>query len=177
MFGRIERIGKVAAIIGLVGLLVLSLAILLDALSRTFFNAPIYGLSDLVEILAPVIVASCFPTAIANRQNITIRYLGRALSARLGQYVELFGQVATLVIFVGIVYQIGRYTLGLIEHAQHTWLLGIPIYPSWILATGLIAISVPTLAQHVTETVADIKSGKSLVTSEAELLDDIERES
>ena len=35
----------------------------LDAISRTFLSAPIFGLSDLVELTAPVIVAACFPMA------------------------------------------------------------------------------------------------------------------
>lgn len=177
MLTAFERVGKYAAIIGLLGLLILSAAILSDAIMRTLFNAPIYGLSDLMEILIPVIVASCFPTALANRQNITIRFLGRALPARMGQTVELFGQTAALIVFAGLAYEIARYTSGLIQHGQYTWLLKIPIWPSWVLATALIALSLPTLFGHLLETISNIKAGKSLATSEAELLDDIQRES
>ena len=100
---RIARsFGRLAAGIGLVCLLTLSLGILADAFMRSFFNAPIFGLSDLAELVTPVIVAACFPLALLNRQNITIRFLGRALPARPGQMVELFGQTVALIVLAGI---------------------------------------------------------------------------
>ena len=74
--------GEVVAAVGLLGLLILSLATFADVIMRGVFNSPIYGLSDLIEIVTPPVVASCFPVALAARQNITIRFLGRALPPR-----------------------------------------------------------------------------------------------
>ena len=56
---------EIAAAIGLLGLLILSVATFADVIMRGVFNNPIYGLSDLVEIVTPPVVASCFPVALA----------------------------------------------------------------------------------------------------------------
>lgn len=166
--------GRYAAVIGLICLLVMSVAILSDALTRTFFNAPIYGLSDLMEVIAPVIVASCFPVTLASMQNISIRFLGRSLPVRPGQLLELFGQTAALLVMAGIVWEVGRYTKGLIDHGQFTWLLGIPIWPSWIVSTALFMLCLPIQAIVVTRVFRNFTSGRPLASSEAEFLDHVE---
>ena len=108
---------EIAAAIGLLGLLILSVATFADVIMRGVFNNPIYGLSDLVEIVTPPVVASCFPVALAARQNITIRFLGRALDARGGQTIELFGQIVTLLVLIGIVWRVGGLALVVPDHA------------------------------------------------------------
>jgi TRAP-type C4-dicarboxylate transport system permease small subunit len=171
-----KHVGEVttrsAAFIGLACLLVLSFAILGDAISRSIASAPIFGLSDLVELTAPIIVASCFPIALMNRQNITIRFLGRALPARVGQGVEFFGQLVVMIVLIGIVYELGRYTGGLMKYSQHTWLLRIPIWPSWILATGLMAVCVPIQVVVLRETVCAIRDRVGFKAPEEELLEE-----
>ena len=162
--------GRAAAAIGLVCLLVLSAAVLSDAFMRSVFNAPIFGLSDLSEIVTPVIVASCFPLALHNLQNITIRFLGRALPLRAGLIVELIGQTVALVILAGIAWQLGRYTAGLIEYGQYTWLLRIPVWPSWLLATAIMAVCVPVQALVLARIVAALREGRPL-----DLGEDLER--
>ena len=163
----IEAAGKYAAVLGLACLLAVSAAILADALTRTAFNAPIHGLSDLLEVLTPVIVASCFPLTLAGMQNISIRFLGRSLRARPGQLVELFGQAAALLVMTGIVWEVGRYTWKLVEHGQFTWLLHIPIWPSWILATLLLALCLPIQARVVAGVYGDFRRGRPLASTEA----------
>lgn len=165
-FGRAVRhllsLGELAAGIGLVGLLLLGAATMADVFMRWIFNAPIYGMSDLVELATPVIVASCMPAAFAARQNITIRFLGRALGARPGQAVELFGQLVVLVLIALIVWQVGAYTAGVIRYDQLTWLLGVPVWPTWSLATALLAACVPIQVLVVAETVHNLLSGMGL---------------
>ena len=43
----------------------------------------------------------------------------------------------------GIVWEVGRYTRKLVEHEQYTWLLQIPVWPSWVLSTALLAFCLP----------------------------------
>ena len=162
---------EIAAAIGLLGLLVLSLATFADVIMRGVFNAPIYGLSDLVEIVTPPVVASCFPAALAARQNITIRFLGRGLPSRAGQGVELFGQVVTLLVFLGIVWRVGAYSWDMFENAQVTWLLDIPAWPSWFLTTFLLALCVPIQGLVVLETVTNLLRGTPLLPDHPELDD------
>lgn len=167
-------LSNAAAAIGVAALLVLSCGILADAASRSLLSAPIFGLSDFVELTAPVIVASCFPMALANRQHITIRFLGRALPARGGQTAELFGQMAALLVFAGLAWETGRYTAGLVEHNQFTWLLRIPVWPSWILATILITLCLPIQIGVLAEVIRALRAGQRLRSAEEELLHDAE---
>ncbi len=159
---RILDWAELAAGVGLVGLILLSVAILADSMMRTLFDAPIYGLSDLAEIVTPPIVASCIPAAIAARRNIAVRFLGSALPPRAGQFVELIGQTAALVVLVGIVWQVGIYTANIIGNGQYTWLLRIPLGPTWVLAEALLVACVPVQALVVAETWLHLRAGASL---------------
>ena len=166
MIGLIGTAGRYSAVLGLICLLSMSAAILSDALTRTIFNTPIYGLSDFLEVLTPVIVASCFPLTLANSQNISIRFLGRSVKPRTGQLVELFGQFAALLVMAGIVWEVGRYTRKLVEHEQYTWLLQIPVWPSWVLSTALLAFCLPVQALVVAGVFRDFRSGRPLAGSQ-----------
>lgn len=151
-----------AAALGLVGLLLLGIAIMADVVMRWIFNAPIYGMSDLAELVTPVIVASCLPAAFAARQNITIRFLGRALGARAGQAVELFGQLVVLALLAPMVWEVGKYTANMISYNQLTWLLGVPVWPTWVLTTGLLAACLPIQVLVVAETIQNLRAGRQL---------------
>jgi TRAP-type transport system small permease protein len=153
---------ELTAGLGLVGLLLMGVIIAIDVFMRWIFNAPLYGMSDLVELTTPVIVASCLPAAFAARQNITIRFLGRALGPRTGQSVELFGQVVVIVIVAVIVWQVGKHTAGMIEYDQLTWLLGVPVWPSWVLTTVLLAACLPIQALVVLETIQNLRMSRPL---------------
>ncbi|WP_157966320.1 TRAP transporter small permease [Oceanibium sediminis] len=158
-----------AAAIGLLGLLILSVATFADVIMRGVFNAPIYGLSDLVEIVTPPVVASCFPAALAARQNITIRFLGRGLPTRAGQAVEVFGQAVTLLVILGIVWRVGDYSWDIFDNQQVTWLLNIPAWPSWFLTSLLLAVCVPIQCLVLLETVANLRQGNPLLPDHPEL--------
>lgn len=160
--GRYLGRSEFAAGIGLAGLLLMATAIAADVVMRWVFNAPIYGMSDLVEITTPVVVASCLPAALAGRHNITIRFLGRALAPRAGQAIELFGQIAVLAILALIVWQVGDYTAGIIGYNQLTWLLGVPVWPSWVLTTLLLAACLPIQVLVVIETFLNLRRGERL---------------
>lgn len=165
---------EIAAAIGLLGLLILSVATFADVIMRGVFNSPIYGLSDLVEIVTPPVVASCFPVALAARQNITIRFLGRAMPARGGQTIELFGQIVTLLVLVGIVWRVGDYSWDIFANDQVTWLLHLSAWPSWFLTTLLLAACLPIQCLVVLETVVNLKQGNPLMSDHPELDTELE---
>lgn len=165
-FGRLIRkllgTAELLAAIGLVGLLVLGAVTMADVVMRWLFNSPIFGMSDLAELVVPAIVASCLPAAFAARQNITIRFLGRAIGARPGQTVELFGQMVVLLVLGAIVWQVWRYTAGIIRFGQTTWLLGVPLWPTWGLTTALVAACLPIQLLVVAETVHNLVLGRKV---------------
>lgn len=137
---------RVLALVGLLGLLVQSIVTVCDVLLRALFSLPIHGLSDLYELVVIFMVAACFPASLAGRHQITIRFLGKVVPWRVREMLELFGHALMLAVFVAMGWQLVLYTLSLFETGQTTWLLGIPMGPSWAVATVLILLGIPVQA-------------------------------
>ncbi|TMV13133.1 TRAP transporter small permease [Arenibacterium halophilum] len=171
---RLLKQSEGVAAVGLLGLLALSVATFADVIMRGVFNEPIYGLSDLVEIVTPPIVASCFPVALAARQNITIRFLGRALPPRGGQAIELFGQIIVLLVLIGITWRVGDYAYDIFRNDQVTWLLHLPAWPTWFLTTLLLALCVPMQCLILAENVQNLRLGNPLMSDHPEFDGDVE---
>jgi TRAP-type C4-dicarboxylate transport system permease small subunit len=143
---RIARWTRLIALVGFVGLLVQVAATMLDVLLRWLFNTPIYGLSDISQLVIVFMVAASFPASLAGQHNITIRFLGSALPPRRAAMVEAFGHVVMLGVFVLIAWQLTVFTSELFEQGRTTWMLGLPLGPSWILTTALVWLCVPIQA-------------------------------
>lgn len=86
------------ALIGLVGLLTLSCATVLDILLRWLFNSPIFGLDDVYGLFVSVIMASCFPLCIYSRGNVTVRAFGMLFGKRGNDILDIVGNVVTLMV-------------------------------------------------------------------------------
>ena len=74
----------------------------------------------------------------------------------------------------GIVWEVGRYTAKLVEHGQYTWLLQIPVWPSWVISTALLAFCLPVQALVVADVFGNFRRGHPLAGSEAGRLDNAE---
>ena len=69
----LDRFTRRVAFIGLVGLLAVAIATMVDVLLRWLFNSPIEGYEDVSQLLFAVIIAACFPAGLIQGRNITIR--------------------------------------------------------------------------------------------------------
>jgi hypothetical protein len=87
---RIIRATRALAIVGFVVLLVASLTTMLDVALRWVANAPIKGLSDFEALAVAIVIASCLPLVVAQRQNISIRFLGDALGPAASRWLDAF---------------------------------------------------------------------------------------
>src|SRR5262245_26893982 len=67
---RIIRATRALAIVGFVMLLVLLLTKMVDVALRWLANAPLKGLSDFEALAVAIVIASCLPLVVAQRQNI-----------------------------------------------------------------------------------------------------------
>ena len=138
-----SRVTRVIALIGLVGLLALASATVLDVLLRWIFNSPIVGLNDTHSLFTALIIASCFPLCIHRRGNITIRFVGNILGARVNYILEAFGNLVSFIIFALMGWQLWLYTDKLVRDGETTWVLNWPVSPWWRITTILIFICVP----------------------------------
>jgi TRAP-type C4-dicarboxylate transport system permease small subunit len=132
-----------SACCGLVGLLAYAMITIFDVLMRWLFNSPLDGVADTNRLMVAIIVASFFPMAIAERHNVTIRFLGGALGPRGAAALDLFGALLTTCIFVLLAWQLVLYTNELFESQETTWLLGWAVGPWWAVVTAFMICCVP----------------------------------
>ena len=143
---RIRGWTRAIAIVGLLGLLVISISTMVDVLLRWIANAPIKGLNDINVLAVVIVIAACLPLVVAERQNITIKFLGSAVGPRASLWLDAFGSLALLVYVAAVGWQLAVYTQELAQAGRTTWLLLLPVTPSWILATVLVLLCVPIQA-------------------------------
>jgi TRAP-type C4-dicarboxylate transport system permease small subunit len=141
--GATIRATRVIALIGLAALLVLAIITMADVGMRWLFNQPITGVEDLAKLVVAIAIAASIPAVLASRQNITIRFIGRALGRRAELIFEIFGSIVVFVIMAGMAWQIQIYTDELRKTGETTWLLAIPVAPFWQVVSVLLFLSVP----------------------------------
>ena len=142
----VARSTRVLALVGLIGLLVQAGATIVDVAMRWAFSHPIAGLSAISELVIIFMVAACFPAALAGRHHIAIRFLGKAVPWRVAEALEVWGHLLVLGVVGVMGWQLVDYTWDLYATGQTTWLLLVPMWPSWSVATALIVLCVPVQA-------------------------------
>jgi TRAP-type C4-dicarboxylate transport system permease small subunit len=158
---RIGRWTRAIAVAGFVGLIGMSLATTVDVLLRWLANAPIKGLNDINGLVVAIVIASCLPLVIAERQNISIRFLGDALGAAPSRWLEALGSAALLAFVALVGWQLVLYTMGMAESGRTTWHLRIPVTPYWSVATAIVLLCIPAQAIAFAADVARAIEGKS----------------
>lgn len=143
------RLTRTVALVGLMGLLIIATATLVDVLARWLFSAPIAGVYDLSTLFIAVTMAACFPAALASRQHIQVTFLAERLPRRLNQALDLFADTVTLTFFVLLVWQLIIYCGELIESGETSFILEVPVWPWWLVATALFVLCVPVQAMVV----------------------------
>ncbi|HUT49794.1 MAG TPA: TRAP transporter small permease subunit [Alphaproteobacteria bacterium] len=139
------RFTRIVALAGLLALLILAGIILANALGSWLFTAPIDGVRDWIKLIVAIAIGACIPAALAMRQNITIRFLGRLAGSTGNKVLELFGACLTLVAIAAIAWQLQIYVFELFKSGETTENLGMPIGPWWQIVTILFYLS--TLVQ------------------------------
>lgn len=169
--GRLTtRLARLVALVGLIGLIVLSLMTIADVLMRWLFNSPIYGVIDLSAVAMAVIVAACMPAALAEKNHIVIRLIGGLAGRRANAVLEAFGQIVMFVIFAIMVWQFWIFVAQTKDAGTTTYILAIPLWPWWALATVLLTLCLPVHAVVVLrEIVAAIRGTDSVPESEQAL--------
>lgn len=136
------RVARVVAVLGLFALLALAVLILANATMRWLFAAPIEGVRDWVKLVVAVAIGSCLPATLALRQNVTIRFVGHMLQTRGRNGLELFGALATLIMFGVLAWQLQVWTLELRSLGDTTENIGMKIWPWWQGVTVLFYFTV-----------------------------------
>jgi TRAP-type C4-dicarboxylate transport system permease small subunit len=138
-------------------LVILSLLMAADILGREALGRPISGFSDAVDLIIVLAAAACFPASLANRQHVAVRFAG-LVHWRMREALDLVGHVCMLFVFAVIAWQLAVYTLDLWASGQTTWLVRVPIWPVWTLATLIFMFCVPVQLVQVADGAARLFS-------------------
>lgn len=177
MHDMASRSTRWVALIGFMGLVAMALLTMADALLRWLNLARIPGFGDYGELVFPVVLASCFPAGLLQNHNITIRFLGRGLPARLSAWPELVGALATLVFFSLLVWQFTLLTMDLQANSRTTRTIELPVAPWWWITTVIMGLTVPVQVLVVVETFLTAWKGRppvvhDQVTSEVDMMEE-----
>ncbi len=156
---RIGRWTRAIAVAGFVCLLLVALGTTVDVLLRWIANAPIKGLNDVNGLVIAIVVASCLPLVIAERQNIAIRFLGDGLGAAPSRWLEALGSAALLAFVALVGWQLVLHTMGMAESGRTTWHLRLPVTPWWSVATAIVLLCIPAQAIALVADVVRAVSG------------------
>lgn len=145
------RIANIIAVIGLTALLAVTGLTLVEIVLR---SAPglwlrdqwpglegaltamgLEGISDLYGPLGIVAVAACFPAMAANRSAITVRFVTDMLPWRARETMGLMGDAVLLGMAGLMAWWLTGYARDLWTSGETTWILEIPRWPAFAIAS------------------------------------------
>lgn len=126
--------------LGLVALMVLASFTLANGLLRWLANQPMAGVVDVAGLAIAIAVACCLPVAQAERGHIAFRVI-TAKAPRLGRLLDALAALAVLAVLVLMANEFGRYTQGVTQSRETTYVLKLSVAPFWRAVTVLIWIA------------------------------------
>lgn len=151
------KLANAIAVIGLTALLAVTGLVLFEVILRSaamvdlrdawpwldeaFFAIGVDGISDLYAPLGIVAVAACFPAMVSTRSAITVRFVAQKMPWRLREGLEAFGSVCLLGMFALMAWWITGYTLDLWRSGETTWLMELPRWHAWAVASCCFWVS------------------------------------
>lgn len=143
---RLRRAAEWLAMIAMAGLMLQCVVIFADVLLRWIFSKPLLGLEDITRLLVIVVIAACFPASFLNRGHISIEFLGNGLGPRVHRILTAFGSGILLVFVALIAWQMINYAADSASSGEITWILRLPVYPSYAIAAVVLAACIPIQA-------------------------------
>jgi TRAP-type C4-dicarboxylate transport system permease small subunit len=119
-------------------LLVISIVTMVDVLLRWLFSAPIRGFYDFAVMATAVACAACFPALIAQRGNITIRFVGKVLGRSATRVLDAFGALVTLAFFAAMAWEYVYFSLDMARAGERLPILQWLVWPWWTIVTLMI---------------------------------------
>lgn len=125
-----------------VGLLVLNAGLqMVDILLRWLFSAPQIWIADFYSLTLPIAIAACFPLTLVARGMINIQALGQKLGGIPHKVLRIGADVALLVFFLIMTWQMYRYAGTMFSGRRTSFYLGIPLAPTWFSVVICLAFA------------------------------------
>ena len=137
-----EKVARMLALVGLAGLLLLSILVVADIVLRAVADYPLHGVNDVYAVVMAVVIASAMPNALMAKQNISIEVVGEAMGGRIRSALESFASAAVLLFFVLMTWKFFPYAASVTATGESTWVLHLPLGPWWWVTSALLCVSV-----------------------------------
>ena len=160
--GSVPIIRLATRMIGSVGIGLLLANVFLqmfDIACRWLLSMPQSWVADVYEVTLPVAIAACFPLTVAHRGMIAIEFLGKGLGGVAHRALNLLGAVALLAVLGIITWQMLVYSNEAAATGRASFLLHIPLAPTWYLATLCFALG--TVVQGVVTLTSGAEQGET----------------
>jgi len=143
----IERAAGAIAVIGGTLSLAVALLVVVSVIGRRFFDAPIPGDFELVQMATAVAVFSFLPYCQARRGNIVVDTFTNRLPPRVNAVIDAFWDLVYAGMMGLMTACLAVGTLDHIRNGQTTMVLQFPIWPAIAVCTGLaLLLTVVALA-------------------------------
>ena len=142
----IIRATRVIAIVGLVGMLAMATAVVAEVFSRWLLDFPVMGVFDFSRLAIGIAVSTCLPLVYIERRNITVRVAGRIFGDRVGIFLEAFGNMVSMIVYIAMAWYIILYVADLFETHEMTEIAYIPIAPWITIMTIFVILTIPVQA-------------------------------
>ena len=153
---RLQRLTRLIATLGVVGMLIAASATVVDILLRALANRGVIALNEIVSMTFAVAIAACIPAGLVGGVNLKIDLLSRWITGRFAAWLDAFGALCLLVFFALLTQQIAVYAGALANQNRVTVILGWPQAPFMYAAVFLLTVG--TVVQAVMTVSAFIRA-------------------
>ena len=133
----IERLSGAVAVTGGALSLAVALLVVVSVVGRRFFNAPIPGDFELVQMATAIAVFSFLPYCQVRRGNIVVDTFTTRLPPRLNAVIDAFWDLVYAGMMGLMTACLAVGTLDHIRNGQTTMVLQFPIWPAIAVCTAL----------------------------------------
>jgi C4-dicarboxylate transporter DctM subunit len=128
------------AFIGVLGMLIVASATVIDVLMRWLASTAITALNEVTALVFAVAVAACIPAGLASGVNLRIDLLARWLTGRVAAWLDALGALLLLLFFCILAWRIGIFAGNLMDQGRTTVILGWPQAPFMYAVSLLLGI-------------------------------------
>jgi TRAP-type C4-dicarboxylate transport system permease small subunit len=150
-------IAQALAVAGLVLLLSFAVGTLADGLLRRFAGRPIDVVRDLGGLIAAIAVASCFPIALLQRSNITIKFVSEFIGVRAGKICDAGASIAVGIVLIFMARQFFVYASALARTGDSTTMLNVRVAPFWFVVSIILWVSAAIQVRVIASAVGDMR--------------------
>jgi tripartite ATP-independent transporter DctM subunit len=127
-FGRLmESLANRAALVAVLGFLLLAVIVLIDAALGLAGGSPIVGMNEIVAILISIGVAACIPAGLSRAVHLRVDVLQRWLSPTTNRGLEIIASSFSLLFIAAMAISFGAYAFTVWRRGQITPIVGLPL--------------------------------------------------